>query len=429
MALLLAAASCRPSPLLPPRSSPTPEPLATATPQRDASQRAATPIPAPQAGELVLWLPPSLSPQAEGEGGRVMAQLLAEFEQAHGTRVRVELKKPYGEGGILDVLQAAHPVVPELLPDVAALDMTELSSLHERGIGVPLNDLLSGDLLRGLAPVGLEGSTREDQLLGVPLLLDLQHLVYSPAVAAEVPATWAALLKGPHVLLFPAGMDPGPASDVVLQHYVSRGGRLEQEGQRIVLDRTKLVQTLELFAQGRAAGVFPTQVLDLGGWSEVLDAFGAPGGAPLAQVSASTYLARREELSAAGYAPVPTITGHTFALVRGWTLVLLAREPGRQAAAIELTSWLAAEQRALRWAEAARVLPASERALGRLAGQDPYFSFASALLGHSAPYPAVSRQLLLSQALQRALHDVLLGRATPEQAASEALLALSGGGS
>lgn len=430
LVLLVLGASCRgradatPQPTPPPTVAPATPTAEAATPGAPAPQR-----PAGVLG-LTLWVPPAMSPQAEGEAGAAFDLLLKRFQESHPqVTLNVLTKKPYDQGGLLDLLTATSPVAPDALPDLAALDMIELVTLYQADIIRPLNNLVATDVSRTLAPVGREAATYQGQLLGLPLQLDLQQLLYHPSLEGQVPRTWASLVNGQAGLLFPAGDDARAVTFVLLQHYASRGGRVVEEGGRIILDRNKLVQTLQMFAQGRASGVFPTAVLDLGGFQETLEAYSAPASPPLAQVTASAFLANRERFPDTAYAPVPTTTGTTFSLVKGWALALLTRSPQRQAQSVELMQWLTSSANAAQWSRAARVLPANQTTLRGLAREDGYYDFAGRLLEQGAPYPAVSDQLLLVETLQQALQDVLLARATPEQAASEALATLAGGAS
>ena len=73
---------------------------------------------------LTLWTAEPFSPAQADASGQILGQQIEAFTAAH-TDVVVEyvLKKPYGKGGILDYLLTTAAVVPDLLPDLAFLDV------------------------------------------------------------------------------------------------------------------------------------------------------------------------------------------------------------------------------------------------------------------------------------------------------------------
>ena len=103
---------------------------------------------------LTWWTPEFFSPNAPQPAGPLLAQQVAEFEQAAGGIVRVSpvLKARYGKGGLLDFLATAQGVAPGILPDLVALDVAELESAVAAASADPQDAILGPGLQYGANP-------------------------------------------------------------------------------------------------------------------------------------------------------------------------------------------------------------------------------------------------------------------------------------
>ena len=64
-------------------------------------------------------------------------------EPPTGTPSQIVVKQDRGPGGLLDLLRAASPVAPDVLPDIIALDNSDLETAARSGLIQPIGPLLS----------------------------------------------------------------------------------------------------------------------------------------------------------------------------------------------------------------------------------------------------------------------------------------------
>jgi ABC-type glycerol-3-phosphate transport system substrate-binding protein len=125
---------------------------------------------------------------------------------------------------------------------------------------------------------------------------------------------------------------------------------------------------------------------------------------------------------------VPPIAGDlTPPIGRTWNLALVARDPRRQALAIELIKYLSRADNAAAWTQAAHILPASAAALTLWGPDEEYAAFVRGELNRAVPPPSPAALDAVSPAFLSAIREVLIGRATPETAAQAAVEAVARG--
>ena len=73
--------------------------------------------------------------------------------------------------------------------------------------------------------------TANEKLVGVPLGLEMEHLVYNTLVFTATPMLWTNVLSANSKYLFPAKGVNGLVNDATLSQYLSMGGKfLDNEG-------------------------------------------------------------------------------------------------------------------------------------------------------------------------------------------------------
>ena len=79
----------------------------------------------------------------DGEGPVAMAALNSEFEASASTSTHVEIvpKAQYGSGGVVDMLIATQAALPDRLPDLAVVDVTQIAQLLDSDLLRPVDDL------------------------------------------------------------------------------------------------------------------------------------------------------------------------------------------------------------------------------------------------------------------------------------------------
>jgi ABC-type glycerol-3-phosphate transport system substrate-binding protein len=430
LAVLLLAAACAPG-------NATPSPSATATPAGEtadivvgapspAATAAATPgktEPRP-AIHLTLWTVEPVSPQAEGAAGRAFANGLHLFEETYrDVSVTVVLKNVSGKGNVLDYLRTASQVAPSILPDVVVLDTVDLASAARAGIVVPLDDLASPLLTKDLLPAALRAGTVDDQLVGVPFEMDVEHLIYNTNKVTSAPISWTDVVSSNVTYVFPAKGRNGLVNDAFLIQYLASGGRLHDDEGRLLLDEQPLRAALDYYRQGEQMGVMPASVLDVSTPDDVWPAY-LSAKVGMAHVNSHRFLTDRGVLHSTQFADIPTRDGIPLAIGRGRVLAIVARDPARQAMAMRLIEWLMSPDSNATWNQATAHLPTRYAAFNLLANDDPYWLFLRHQLEIAVPPPAFPGYDQVGRVLQQAVVEVMTGEATPEVAAAAAVAAI-----
>lgn len=391
----------------------TPPPVADPTTPPDSSP------PPPTVVSLTVWTTEAFSPTEAITTGQILAREVAAFGADHPElEVSFVLKKPYGKGGMLDYLLATGAVVPDLLPDLAFLDVDELPAAVQADVVQPLDDLLPPELAADLYAFARRGATFEDRLMGLQFQADLDHLVYNTGMLAVPPRSWPGVLSNPGPYLFPGGGQGGLVNDDFLIQYLAvhpwpaLGG--PEEG---FLDVESLAAVLQFYQDGVTRGVFPAQIVDYHDteacWSEYV-----AGNAALTHVSARRYMADRARLQSSAVAPIPGINGAVSAIGRGWALVLVTPDPARQALAVELMARLLEPETNAAWNLAAGTLPTRQSVLGASEALDSYGRFIHQQLMAAQARPRLSNYAQVAAALQNAVQEVVAGTQSPEEAAA-----------
>lgn len=420
LVLLVSLAACTSAPASPTPGLPTPTPLTPATLQ----PQPLPPTPLPDTAiTLTLWLPTRFLPAKDNAAYQVLQRQLDEFARtADGTPSQIVVKQDRGPGGLLDLLRTASPVAPSILPDIIALDNTDLETAARSGLIQPIGPLLPADLTDDLYPFARDLGSLNGELYGVLYSADLEHLATNSAT--PLPQTWSDLLETPRRYLFALGNNS--ISDAVLSHYLSAGGKLTDEQGKPMLDETALRTLLETYQEARDAGVLPGNLLELDSADKVWSAWRGLG-TGVANLNATRYLSVETRLPDLQVGDLPALTQPARSLGRGWAYAIVTQDPRRQAAAVRLLQHLLSAKNNGEWTRAAGVLPGRAAALAQWDQSNPYTTFAGDQLARAQPLPPAAIRSAISPALRKAIEDVLAGRATPADAARSAAVAVNPG--
>lgn len=369
---------------------------------------------------LTVWTTEAFSPLQDDFASQVLRQQVADFEaQEPKTSVQFTLKKPYGQGGMYDFLQTTHAIVPERLPDVAIVDVTDLSSLVSQGIVRPLDNLIAEEVREDLFPFARQTCTVEGSLFCLPFEADLLHAAFNSELTDLPPLTWSEVLSSTLSYAFALNDQSGErvTPSFWLQYLALRDAKTEGR-QDFSLERGLLVEVLDFYYRGVEAGSIPKSVL---GYQTEADAWAAylSRQISMVDVSSSRYMSNRPSLRGTGFTAVPTRDGRALSLARVWALVVVADKPDRQEAAARFIEWLLRPEHNGEWTRAANWLPAARQSLADWGQSDPYISFCAGLLEQAEPYPAGPSFDVTSRRLQRGLRDVLAGAASPVEVAEQ----------
>ena len=407
-----------------PEAAPTAElPTVPAShPQETPTIHVPTLVPSPVVSSapltLTLWLPDTgsfTSPQRRG-----WQQAMEMVEQTNPSlRIQRELKKPHGAGGILDLLLTTHAVVPECLPDLVALDVTEVKRAAAAGVLQTLHDLLPASLLEDLYPVAVKAGTYSGQLLAVQFEVEFPILVYDASVFPSAPVSWRDIFTRGALYALPAGGGEAVFSSAVLPQYLGIGGRVVDSDGQIILNQQKLAQVFQFYRDGVQNGTIPIDVLQLTSLSDSWERFKSRD-ATIVHVSSSWYTRDHQGLPWAGFGFVPTANGPAPGAAAGWCWAITTSDPARREASAELIAVLMDTQVMAMEAQDNHHLPTRRSALALTTwSSQEYATFLRDMLAQAIPYPHIPGYASLSQTLQSALDEVILGEATPEEAADK----------
>ncbi|MBC7263780.1 MAG: extracellular solute-binding protein [Chloroflexi bacterium] len=399
------------------KPTPSPSPILTPSP---------TPMRSPrdQGVTLTVWLPDFTSPVAPGLAGEIVTAQLNAFAVQHPT-VDLEylVKKPYGVGGIQDFLLTAQAVVPEALPDLVAVDWREIFPLAQKGLLQPLDNLISADLLDDLYPFALEAGKIGEYLVALPYECDLTFLAYNATQMPRPPQTWTNVISHAATYLFPAGPGDGAVTEALLIQYFAITDTLTSANGALTPDPSTLTEVFQYYHNLVALGIAPASVLEMVSADDCWPVYEA-GKAALTHVRASRIAADRDVPQNTEYAPIPTRAGNTATVAWGWGWAIVTQDPERQKIAAAFIEHMMHPENLSRWCAAAYYLPTRRSSLLQTVADTDYAVFLQRLLEVAYPAPIHPEYPTLSHALQIVLHDVLTGKAAPEEATAMVLKAL-----
>lgn len=376
---------------------------------------------------LTFWTVEPVSPKAEGKAGNFIRDGIQVFERNNpDLKVNLLLKKASGKGGVLDFLRTAKVVAPTILPDIAVMNATDLPQADAEGLLQPLDNRLDRSLVQDLLPAARRMGTFNERLMGVPLSLEMEHTVYNTRTLKVAPLLWADVLRSNTNYLFPAKGLNGLVNDVTLSHYFSTGGTFHTDEGKLTINDQVLRQVLDFYHQGVTQGVINSNVLQATSTEELWPTY-LKSGAGLAQISVRQYLTDRASLKNTSFAPLPVQKmGNTpVPISHGWVLVLITQDIARQRAALRLIEWLLASGNNAAWNSLNHSIPTRDTAYKQLAGDDPYWVFLTEQLNNAQPQPSFDGYDQVGRIIQQAIEQVIRGEASPEQATTTAIDALT----
>jgi ABC-type glycerol-3-phosphate transport system substrate-binding protein len=419
---LVGLTACASAPVAPALRTPTAiaiTPSVTPQPQLMPS----TPVPDTPI-TLTLWLPTRFLPAEDNAAYQLLQSQLGKFAAtSDGALSQIVVKQDRGPGGLLDLLRAASPVAPDVLPDIIALETNDLESAARSGLVQPIGPLLPADLIDDLYPFARELGSFNGEVYGVVYGADLEHLAAGSGV--PLPQSWNDLLETPRRYLFALGNGSG-VSDAVLAHYASAGGRFTDEQGNPVLDEIALRMLLEFYQEARAANALPPNFAELDSADEVWNAWRGTGTA-MANLNATRYLSVETRLPDLQVGDLPTLIRPARPLGRGWAYAVVAKDPRRQEAAARLIQQLVSPENNGEWTRLAGMLPARAAALAQWDQADPYTAFIGNQLAQAQALPSAAIRNVVGPVLRTAIEDVLARRATPIEAARMAAAAVNAG--
>ena len=359
---------------------------------------------------LTLWTTEDLAP-GTSPAGKILRNQFDAFTAANpNIHIDIVLKKAYGKGGMLDFLTTTSQVVPNLLPDLAALDISEVPQAASAGLLQPLDPLLNADVKGDFFPFAYQASMYRGKWVAVLFVADVEHLIYNKGIVKRVPTTWDDFLKQKGTLLLPLGGD-----DAFLVQYLALAPLFDANSQ-LTFDVNAASQVLSFFKRAHDLALIPDSAIGLTNSESAWPTFAA-GKVAMIEGSASRYLAERDKLPNALYASLPTRDGKVAAVASGWAYVVVTNDPARQAAVAQFIQWIVQGEHLAPWLRAANRLPASRSTLVLAVEPVEYSTFLRAQMENASYLPPTPAYEKASDAWRAAMAAVWRGQTTPEEAA------------
>jgi ABC-type glycerol-3-phosphate transport system substrate-binding protein len=397
------------------RLTPGPYPTATGAPP------AVTPAPSPPSPtplsvasplSLTVWVAEEFSPRMEP-----LAAQVREFElMPPVVQVVLRPKRMEGPGGLVNLLTTAAPVAPSALPDVAIVSASQVKALAQQGLLYSWDQFLPVNSEEDSFPLAQRLGYHDAQRMGMPLALDVQHVIYNTSDVLMRPASWRDIMNGRAHYLFPAA-GKGDALDTFLIQYAMAGGELEPMDDEgiLVLQERPLATALARYQGIRMARVVAPEALQVESVTACWPLY-LSNQVGIAQVWASDYLAQRSELQHTDFVPIPSSSETRITVGRGWLMVLVTKDPSRQESAARLLDWWRASEHNTALCDTTGWLPPTRTSFAQWQHDDAYCGFLQEQL--EVARPQLDLPSPLASALSDAIGEVLQGEATAQEAAA-----------
>jgi ABC-type glycerol-3-phosphate transport system substrate-binding protein len=369
---------------------------------------------------LTVWVPPRFSPDGPDEAATLLAERLLEFQANHpGVRIEVRVKAQSGSASLMVALAAAQQAAPSVLPDLVALNATDLATAHTSGMIAAWEKIGTTPEVWNWITSVADGARTNGVLIGLPFAAQADIFAFRPVAYPAPPRSWADTLTGSGSFLFPAG---DPRSEFTLAQYLSAGGTLRDAEGDPALDAQALQDVLEFYSAARAGGLLPLSSRQHEDSSTTVDAL--TSGQVAAAIVPFDRLAELQALEIGIIGPWPSRDGSGTCFANPWSWAVVDRPSAPDPLAIELATWLARPEFTGPWTRALSLLPATSSALA-LWPDDESRMLAEAMGSTCLPLPSPKELDLFGPALRDATGATLTGELTPEEAAAAAAAAIA----
>lgn len=364
--------------------------------------------------QLVVWAPPFFQPAYETTINDPLTTLAEQFEREHpGVHIDVQIHGESGESSIFQYLRGAQRLAPTILPDVILIDTQQLWQVAELEMLMPLGQtqlLAETEFL----PQFFAATTYREQIIGIPYMVDLTHLLYRTEQMPVVPSSWESALALQQQYIFAGGKGEGINEFVYLQ-YLGAGGTFSTEE---MLTEERLHDLFLVFSQAHTTGVFPPVVMESASHDRAWNTFAA---ADLGMVETSARIALEHwdaiNHETIDYGQIPTLTGIDITLARVWAFAVIATDPEQRELSLTLLAAFLDPTIHNELSHLAMRIPAQPTAFEIWRGQSPYFDFLKMQIDHAVALPNGRRFVELNRRLQQALELLLRDEISPEEAA------------
>jgi ABC-type glycerol-3-phosphate transport system substrate-binding protein len=397
----------------------TPTPRSEITPSLPPTTSPVSTETASSPENLALWVVPQFAPNQDTAAGALLLERLQAFEQNHpDLTISTRIKQGQDPGGLLETLQAASIAAPSTLPDIVSLNPQMLEAAVQAELLLPLDDLLIPPASPEWYDFSISASWIRDAYFGLPFGADGELLAYNINAFSAAPYAWSDLLDGSAYFYFPAG---DPQAAFTLNQYLTQGGALTGVSGSPALEVDTLAEVLSFYDSLHEAGVLPLIAGQYTSADETWNLF-VNGQAAAALAPLRTFFAQHDPRFVSAV-PLPAQTDGGSIFVKTWSWAIVPHDSSRHALAVELLEWLSDPTFLGPWTDALNLLPPTGAALAAWPDGSKA-SIASRLVLNAQARPADEILDVFGPLLQDAINQILMGTATPEEAAAAVIQAL-----
>lgn len=399
----------------------------TAAPTTAATETPDTPTPQPTPtitpvgpSTLVIWIPEALLPDNDESLTALLDAEVNEFITVEeNVQVDIRRKTTNTVGGIMSTLRTASAVAPGALPDITLLRREDLLTAVESGLIQPLEGRIASAVIADLYPSALRLGRADNQLFGLPYLLDVYLYAYRET-DAPAPDAWTfdSVIDRGQTFALPAETASGMSDVLWLQYAATSGTQPDDETFELV--PSAVIDVFEFYQRLSDSQRLVPGVLDYSSPADYVDAL-ADGRIETGIVTSSDLRSLANANPPLHYAPVPTKNGDPVTLVDGWMWVIVAPDTAQQALAGRFLNWMMEAGRHSNYAQAISMPPAQRGSLRRWSFAGLENSLLVSMLAGSLPAHPDADSGGAARAFQAAWQDVLAGRRTASDAATSAL--------
>lgn len=364
--------------------------------------------------KLVLWIPENILPPDDETLNALFEAEINEYLSGVGDlQIDVRRKTAQDVGGIMSTLRTANSVAPGALPDITLLRREDLLQAVEEGLIQPLEGRIASAIIADLFPAALRIGRAEDQLYGLPYLLDLYLYAYRERDIMPESWTFDALLERGDEIIFPA-YRPNGIADILWLQYTSMldapvtnaDFTLEPSAvSDLLLAYEKLAQA-GLIAPNAAERIAPFEYL-----TPLMD-----GRIDSGIINTGILRFLGEANPPLNYSAVPNRDGKSQTLVNGWMWVIVTPNAERQIQVGRFLNWMMDAGRHSSYAQAIAMPPAQRSSLRRWHIDGISNTLLVEMLANSMPPQPHVGVTAPARALQAAWIDVITGEATAADA-------------
>ncbi len=403
------AVSCQSLPGITASAVPSDSPTITQT-----LYETALPTPTVEITTLTLWLPPIFRSDSNSPGGNAFNKRIEAYEELHpGMNVVVRIKAATGAGGLRDSLAVAAAAAPGALPDLVALDQSNLRAAAIKSLIFPLDGLLPSDSWNSVFSYAKAMVVIDDLHYGLPFSGDALILA-STVVPYPEPERWGATGIWTKPIFLPLG---DSRALFLFYGYYAAGGSQILSSTNAEIQQEPLAQELAWLAAMQADELLAPRSLQIDSFEGSFLAIENIG-----ECSATLYsIVAKNGDYFMSYLPTPE--GAKFSLATGWAWAIATYDPARQGKAADLMLWLSDPQFLSEWAQAQGVLPPSNTAI-ELWPSSVQKRLAAGISEQAFAFPDDEISAFAGPVLSKAVRRVLMEGISPADAAQEAAKAI-----